>query len=55
MTSWLKLMEEESKRAKIDAKQSFTEAMNSYGSGYDKGYVDGLAFAIALQRLKNYK
>lgn len=39
---WHEDFREDLARARADAAASHSDAMNSYGAGYDAGYVEGL-------------
>jgi len=43
-------MEEEIARARSDLADSSADDQNSYGAGYDAGYLDGVQWALKLLR-----
>ena len=45
---WTELVNDEIVEADEVAKESHKMAMNSYGAGYDRGYVEGLKMALVL-------
>ena len=48
MTVWVEMLEDEIEEAEETAKESHEQAMNSYGAGHDRGYVEGLKMALVL-------
>ena len=49
MTIWEEL-KDDLDIAEVEAAESHKEAMNSYGAGYDRGFVDGLKRALAANK-----
>ncbi len=46
MSDFIVILKEEIETAQKDAADSHKLAMNSYGAGHDRGYADGLKFAM---------